>query len=60
MAGPVVRAPNHLGDVVLALPALVEAAAPMVLVVASLAPILRLALPPETVVPFRRDRKSVV
>jgi len=54
VAGPVVRAPNHLGDVVLALPALVEAAAPMVLVVASLAPILRLALPPETVVPFRR------
>src|SRR5690606_28186615 len=41
----IVRAPNHLGDVVLALPALVEAEPDDVLVVRGLAPILRLALP---------------
>ena len=47
------RAPNHLGDVVLALPALLADGGD-VMVVRGLAPILRMALPAERVIPFDR------
>ncbi len=59
MTGPserssrIIRAPNHLGDVVLALPSLVAESDP-VLVVGGLAPILRMALGDERVIPFSR------
>jgi len=49
----IVRAPNHLGDVVLALPAL-RAAAADVLVLASLAPLLQLAGLPGRIIPMTR------
>ena len=49
----IIRAPNHLGDVVLALPALVADSDP-VLVVRGLTPILRMALGDQRVVPFQR------
>jgi len=50
----IVRAPNHLGDVVLALPALRAAAPSDVLVLAGLAPLLRLAGLPGRVIPLTR------
>lgn len=53
MTHTVVRAPNHLGDVVLALPALVADGAD-VLVVRALAPILAMGIGPERVIPFDR------
>ena len=49
----IIRAPNHLGDVVLALPALVAESAD-VLVVRGLAPILEMALGPGRVLSFER------
>ncbi len=52
-AARIIRAPNHLGDVVLALPALVAESDP-VLVLRGLAPILRMALEDERVIPFER------
>ncbi|MBI4540699.1 MAG: glycosyltransferase family 9 protein [Gemmatimonadetes bacterium] len=53
MADLVVRAPNHLGDLVLALPAL-ERAGGDVLVVEPLAPLVAQAGPPGRVLPLRR------
>lgn len=53
MAGLVVRAPNHLGDVVLALPAILRAGGD-VLVVAHLAPLVAMARPGGRVLPLRR------
>jgi heptosyltransferase II len=55
--GRIVRAPNHLGDVVLALPAILGDGAD-VLVVRGLAPILRMALPAERVIPFDRGLRG--
>lgn len=55
--GRIVRAPNHLGDVVLALPAILADGAD-VLVVRGLAPILRMALPAERVIPFDRGLRG--
>jgi heptosyltransferase-2 len=49
----IIRAPNHLGDVVLALPAIIEDGSD-VLVLSWLAPILRMAGVPGDVVPFER------
>lgn len=57
MDGRIVRAPNHLGDVVLALPAIL-ADGGAVLVVRGLAPILRMALPAERVIPFDRGLRG--
>ncbi|MEX2466416.1 MAG: glycosyltransferase family 9 protein [Gemmatimonadota bacterium] len=57
MNGRIVRAPNHLGDVVLALPAILADGAD-VLVVRGLAPILRMALAPERVIPFDRGLRG--
>ena len=57
MAGRIIRAPNHLGDVVLALPALLADGAD-VLVVRGLAPILRMTLPAERVIPFDRGLRG--
>lgn len=53
MTHRILRAPNHLGDVVLAMPALVADDAD-VLVVRGLAPILAMAIGRERVVPFDR------
>ena len=55
--GRIVRAPNHLGDVVLALPAILADGAD-VMVVRGLAPILRMALPAERVIPFDRGLRG--
>lgn len=57
MTGRIVRAPNHLGDVVLALPAILADGAD-VLVVRGLAPILRMAMPAERVIPFDRGLRG--
>lgn len=50
----VIRAPNHLGDVVMALGALRDSGADVV-VVSSLAPLLEMARIPGRILPFRRD-----
>lgn len=53
----VIRAPNHLGDVVMALPALAEAGAD-VMVVRGLAPILEMADLPGAVIPLDRGLRG--
>ena len=55
----IVRAPNHLGDIVLALPAL-RAANADVLVVASLAPLLQLAGLPGRILPLERGASGAI
>lgn len=56
MSGPdlVIRAPNHLGDLVMALPALSAAGPADVLVASHLAPLLALAGLPGEILPFER------
>ena len=56
----IVRAPNHLGDVVLALPALRAAAPSDVLVLAGLAPLLQLAGLPGRIVPMTRGASGAL
>lgn len=64
MSGPaeslVVRAPNHLGDVVMALPALRAAAADVVVVVRGLAPLLRSAGLPGEIIPLDRGATGML
>lgn len=55
-----IRAPNHLGDLVMALPALASAPDADVLVVRALAPLVELALPGRRVIPFDRGRAGLV
>lgn len=56
----VVRAPNHLGDLVMALPALATAAADAVVVPRSLAPVLDLAELPGRTVPLDRGTAGLL
>jgi heptosyltransferase II len=60
MLPDVIRTPNHLGDLIMALPALAAAPAADLVVAAWLAPVVALLERPGRVIPFQRGRRGML